>query len=242
MATGVLKKKTQKNMGISNLDSLLSEIFEEPAEKEYQPIKLNNVIAIMTITDTIFVTYFRKIFSNMKIQEYFNLFEKSLVYNSESQVIINGKQVKIPRKQIAYGEPGISYHFSGTEVKTNDWNKDDEICKTICRIKERAELLSNTKFNFVLINRYNDGDDYIGFHSDDEKDLVKNSPIVGVTIGAERDFILKSNSTNKKHTLRLHSGSMIIMHSPTNKYWKHSVPKRASVKAPRISLTFRKMI
>ena len=198
----------------------------------------------MSISSTIFVTYFRKIFSDSRTQHYYDLFEKSLVYNSDidSQITIYGKQMYIPRKQVAYGEPNIAYHFSGATVKTNDWNKDDVICKAIFGIKTQVELLTNTKFNYVLINRYKDGNDSIGFHSDDEKDLDLDSPIVGITFGAERDFILKSNTGNKRHTLRLHNGSMIIMHSPTNKYWKHSVPKRASVKAPRISLTFRKMV
>ena len=52
---------------------------------------------------------------------------KNIEYNSddESMIKIYGIKMKIPRKQIAYGEPENEYKFSGTSVKPYDWNKSD---------------------------------------------------------------------------------------------------------------------
>ncbi len=44
-----------------------------------------------------------------------------------------GKLLNIPRKQSAYGDKNISYHFSGTQVKAKDW------IDVIKEIKEKVE-------------------------------------------------------------------------------------------------------
>ena len=62
------------------------------------------------------------------------LFEglKGVKYNSdeESVVKIMGKSMMIPRKQVAFGEPGTDYHFSGTSVRAYDWNSEDSSFKS----------------------------------------------------------------------------------------------------------------
>ena len=40
-------------------------------------------------------------------------------------------------------------------------------------------------------HRYKDGCDKMGYHKDDEKELVKSVPITSLTFGAERDFIFR---------------------------------------------------
>ncbi|MCJ7637600.1 MAG: alpha-ketoglutarate-dependent dioxygenase AlkB, partial [Nitrososphaeraceae archaeon] len=83
------------------------------------------------------------------------------------------------------------------------------------------------------------------------KELGDDATIVGVSLGAERDFkfkpkkgfypknMLKYNDNNNDITLTLHHGSILVMKDPTNNHWMHSLPKRAGIKKPRISLTFR---
>ena len=39
--------------------------------------------------------------------------------------------------------------------------------------------------------RYKDGNDSIGEHRDDEKDLVADSPIASLSLGQKRDFVFK---------------------------------------------------
>ena len=178
----------------------------------------------------------------------FKVLEKSLEFNSDkdSMVRIRGKYIKIPRKQVAYGEPGVSFVFSGNKVLAKNWNNDDNVSKILKKIKGDVEKTTNHKYNFVLINRYADGKDYIGFHSDDEKGFVKNAPIAGISLGAERDIAFKAKKfipteIQNNTQIILDHGSMYVMYHPTNLYWKHAIPKRAQVKKPRISLTFRLM-
>ena len=211
--------------------------------------------------DGLNLLYNKDFIDKQKSDKYFKILEKHLTYNSEeaSSVVIHGKTIKIPRKQIAYGEPGTFYAFSGNKVPAVNWNykgREDEfdkkdyakhrsICIIINSIRTAVEKMTGKQFNFVLINRYKDGDDYIGFHSDDEADIDETCGIAGVSFGAERDFIFKSKQTNtilpEKIDLVLHHGSLVHMAYPTNTYWKHSLPKRKGIKTPRISLTFRQI-
>lgn len=204
---------------------------------------------ISSIVDNIDVHYFEDFIDKKTADSFFNLMEKERgkLYNSdeESMVYIFGKYFKIPRKQVAYGEKGLTYKFSGTTVLAKDWNQNDEICSFLRLFKNKIKKLTGEDYNFVLINRYKDGYDSIGPHSDDEKDLGDKPSIIGINFGAERRIIFES----KKQTsilpnsveLNLKHGSLYIMNHPTNKYWKHSIPKDINIKTPRINLTFRKM-
>lgn len=50
-----------------------------------------------------------------------------------------------------------------------------------------------------------------------------------------------STETPNKHEFSLANGSIFGINHPTNKYWKHSIPKISTTKcdSARISLTFR---
>lgn len=202
-----------------------------------------------SIDDKLNVMYISKFLSEGEAAIYFNIFEKNLKYDSaeDSSVVVYGKKHNIPRKQVAYGEPGTFYSFSGNKVSAKDWNKNDKVCIAIRKIKRRVELVVGKKFNFVLINRYNDGNDCIGFHSDDERELGDNPTIVGVSLGTERDIQFKPKDVVPKDfpdllEFTLKVGSLFTMEDPTNKHWLHSIPRRSKTKGCRISLTFRNMV
>lgn len=133
---------------------------------------------------------------------------------------------------------------------------NENLCYTYSKIKripikfspeilEIKEILNDLicdkyeKLNAVLGNKYRNGKDYISFHKDDEKDMKKNSLIVSVSFGTERDFIFKHIKTKEKIKIKLESGSVLIMNYETQKNWVHSLPKRLKEKNCRINLTFR---
>ena len=200
-----------------------------------------------SLSDQINVHYYANFLTNHKADKYYAILEQKLTYNSaeESKVKIFGKEHLIPRQQVAYGDPGTYYSFAGIKVEARPWNdKDDIICRILKNIKHKVELFTGYKFNFVLINKYKDGDQYIGLHKDDEKELGDAPTIVGVSLGAVRDVTFKATDvipTTFPNTLslELEHGSIFVMYHPTNQYWKHSIPKRAHIKKSRISLTFR---
>ena len=175
----------------------------------------------------------------------FNQLEEELetnLNNSRNEVVIMGKVHKIPRKQTAFGDPGLMYEFSGVRVSANPW---------IPLLESLRDLLASTlgeKFNFVLVNQYKDGLDHIGEHRDDERDLAAKSPIAALSLGQSRDFVFKHRDARgscgtKKNIdvvkVCLDDGSLLVMKFPTNVYWYHSLPVRRSVLGARISLTFR---
>ena len=75
--------------------------------------------------------------------------EKNVEYftGDLGKVKILGKWHAIPRKQVAFGDPGLSYHFSGTTVPARSWIPVLESLKTWVNVVLQCE------FNFVLINR-----------------------------------------------------------------------------------------
>jgi alpha-ketoglutarate-dependent dioxygenase alkB family protein 2 len=206
----------------------------------------NNCKSICSLTDNINVVYKPDLLDNHTADKYLYFLEKNLVYNpdEDSKVTVMGKQYYISRKQTAYGEPGTYYRFAGNTVYAHDWNSDIIVCKIIKKIKSRVEVFTGQKYNFVLINRYANGDDKIGAHRDDEKELGDNPTIVGVSLGASRDvcfvpYRFIPEKLEKRISLTLEHGSVYAMYPPTNEYWTHEIPKRANVNKPRISLTFR---
>lgn len=162
----------------------------------------------------------------------------------ENEVRIMGKLCKIPRRQEAFGDEGLSYSFSGVSVAAKPW---------IPVLKKARDILAEylaMDFNFVLVNRYKDGQDHIGEHRDDERDLVPGSPIACLSFGQERDFVLKHKDSRGKDAKRkdikpmqlpLQHGSLLVMCHPTNTDWYHSLPIRKKALRPRISLTFRNL-
>lgn len=203
--------------------------------------------SIASWIDNINVYYYGDFLDQYRADKYYNILEQNLTYNAteDSKVNIFGKEYEISRKQVAYGDPGTTYNFAGITVPARSWDdQSDIVCRVLKNVKKDVEDILGRKFNFCLINRYKDGKDYIGYHTDDSRQLGDDVCIAGVSLGAVRDvsfipiqFIPKKMP--KHINLQLDHGSLFVMNHPTNTYWKHSIPKRANVITPRISLTLR---
>ena len=122
-----------------------------------------------------------------------------------------------------------------TKLNPNPWTEDMLI------LKNKLEELTRFRFDYVLINYYRDGKDYISYHSDKEAIGEGKNIICGISLGATRKFVLKHlDKTIPKRSFILENGSLIIMKGDdTQKYWEHSITKTTVAKKPRVSLTFR---
>ena len=96
-------------------------------------------------------------------------------------------------------------------------------------------------FNGVLINLYVDGKVKISPHSDSEDDIIPNSPILSLSLGASRTFKMKKKTPGSEWEKEwlLGPGDVLIMAGSTQQFWLHQVPRESSVKEPRLNLTFR---
>jgi len=92
------------------------------------------------------------------------------------------------------------------------------------------------------LNLYHDGNEGMGWHSDDEESLGENNTIASLSLGAERKFLFKHKKTKQTVSLVLEHGSLLIMKDATQANWLHSLPKSKNVTQPRINLTFRTIV
>ncbi|WP_285163179.1 alpha-ketoglutarate-dependent dioxygenase AlkB family protein [Shewanella goraebulensis] len=165
------------------------------------------------------------------------LLKESLTYPFEQPVItVFGKQHPIPRSQVWFADSGCAYRYSSLLITPTPWPQG------LMSLRKLLYQQFNIETNGVLVNRYQNGFDSMGWHSDDEPEIDTNSDIVSISLGATRSFVLRHKLTQAKQVFELQSGDMLIMHGDMQQKWQHSVPKRVKVLEPRINLTFRKLI
>lgn len=145
-----------------------------------------------------------------------------------------GKEIHCPRYSAWYGDEGKNYSYSGIKLSPNPWNEG------LIDLKQKINQVAQTEFNSVLLNWYRDGEDYMGWHSDNEKELGTNPIIASLNFGATRRFLFR-NKNNKTQKIEFHlkNGSLLIMKGAIQHFWEHAAPKERAVKKSRINLTFR---
>ena len=114
---------------------------------------------------------------------------------------------------------------------------------TVYRIKSIIEKLTHQQLNHALIQKYRNGFDFIGEHSDKTLDITKDSFIINYSCGAPRTFELKSKvkieNKIESHKFTLHDNSMFVLGPITNRLYKHAIRKDPNTHNERISITFR---
>ncbi|SMG02983.1 alpha-ketoglutarate-dependent dioxygenase AlkB family protein [Burkholderia singularis] len=139
----------------------------------------------------------------------------------------------LPRLTAWQAEPDAVYVYSGIRNVPAPWTP------AVFELKRRVEAACRARFNSVLLNRYRNGFDSMGWHADDEPELGPQPVIASVSLGAARVFDLRHNSTGAAHAYRLTDGSLLVMRGRTQQEWRHRVPKAPAVLGERINLTFR---
>ncbi len=152
----------------------------------------------------------------------------------QPQVRLYGRACPVPRLVAWYGDAEASYRYSGLTHQPLPWTP------LLAQIRARVVETVGQALNGVLLNYYRDGDDSMGWHSDDEAELGSNPLIASLTLGATRRFDLRRKGQGRiEHSLWLEHGSLLVMRGLTQHYWQHQVAKTRSPCAPRLNLTFR---
>lgn len=123
---------------------------------------------------------------------------------------------------------GASYAYSGIRHPEAPWPP------ALDELRRQVSELVGVEFNACLVNRYRDGSDRLGEHSDDEHEL--SSPWVAcVHTGAQRTLRVRLNDEvlliPKTH------GSVTVFDGRL----RHSVPPTARPVEAHTSLTFRQI-
>lgn len=152
------------------------------------------------------------------------------------RIRIFGRHIDSPRLSCWIGDPGASYTYSRTRFQPHPW----PAMLTLLRSRLRETL--GFDFNSVLANRYRDGRDAMGWHSDDEPELGPQPVIASVSLGATRRFALKPRGEGGRLTLDLPHGSLLVMRGDTQTRYRHALPRTARPIGERINLTFRRIL
>ena len=155
------------------------------------------------------------------------------------RIRLHGREFDCPRLSAWYGDQGLSYAYSGLTVVARGWNEP------LLAIRRKVEAVSGHRFNSVLLNLYRNGDDSMGWHSDDERELGRNPVVASVSLGAHRRFKLRHKNRLKARTefldLELPHNSLLLMSGSTQHHWRHALPNTRKPVAERINLTFRQI-
>lgn len=166
---------------------------------------------------------------------YFDAFLNRINWEHD-ELMMFGKKITTKREVAWYAEQEITYKYSGSIKKAKLFNED------LLKLRNKISDFSDEIFNACLLNLYHTGEEGMGWHSDDEPEIEKNSCIASISLGASRYFDFKHKLTGEKVRILLEHGSLLLMKSVIQSHWLHSIPISKKVKSNRISLTFRKNI
>lgn len=151
----------------------------------------------------------------------------------QPQIRIFGNAVQIPRQQVWMGDPHCSYRYSGVLFQPEPWQP------LLKKITTWVNRQLNRQFNAVLLNLYRQGDEHMGWHSDDEPELGAMPEIASLSLGQSRRFDLRHRTEGHQLNLTLADGDLLLMTGDTQQHWQHRLPKQAKADSARINLTFR---
>ena len=158
----------------------------------------------------------------------------------QEQISMFGREVWVPRKIAWRGDRGVCYRYSKKPHVAQGWGR------MLKRLKTEIEHSTGARFNYVLMNRYDDGASHMGWHSDDEPALGAAPVIASVSLGGTRRFRVRTKQTAKcasqprvSEAFDLADGSLLIMRGASQQNYQHCLTKTRAKVAARINLTFR---
>lgn len=145
-----------------------------------------------------------------------------------------GKQIPVPRLQNWYADRlGTSYTYSGIKLSAvlfPDWME---------QLRVTIQQQTQHSFNRALANYYRDGSDSVDWHADDELELGVDPVIASLSLGAQRTFQLRHNTSKEKIAINLPHGSLLLMSAKIQTFWQHRIAKVPNLDEPRVNFTFR---
>src|SRR3954462_16035048 len=94
----------------------------------------------------------------------------------QREIVLYGRRVLQPRLIAWAGDKG--YRYSGQTLEPRAFTPH------LTPLLEAVQARTHVAFNHVLVNRYRDGHDSMGFHADDEPELGENPQVATLSLGA----------------------------------------------------------
>jgi alkylated DNA repair dioxygenase AlkB len=178
--------------------------------------------------------YYEKIIAEQEVLELYDALFNNIHWEHE-RVIMFGKEIITKRKVAFYSDPSISYRYASKTKIGLPWTN------TLITIKNIIESFTQESYNACLLNLYHNGEESMGWHSDNEKEIIAGSSIASLSLGATRKFSFKHKMSKATISIELANGSLLEMKGSVQNHWWHALIKSKKVTAARINLTFRQM-
>ena len=135
-----------------------------------------------------------------------------------------------------------SYSYGPIRHEANSY-PESGIFTTLEDRMKRALPDFNLSDYTCLVTLYPDGSSQIKAHSDNESQILPNTNIYTVSVGAQRKLtFLNQVGVINETSVIIPSGSLYSMSRSSQSLWKHAILPDPSVSEPRISFTFRRLI
>ena len=155
----------------------------------------------------------------------------------QGEITVFGQRRPIPRLEAWYGDPGRAYTYSGRRLEPLPWTE------RLAELRDRCAEAAEAAFDSVLVNRYRDGDDAVGWHADDEPELGRQPVIGSLSLGATRRFRLRRrDGCHDPFAIDLEHGDLLVMRGSTQELWEHCRTRTARPVGERVNLTFRRIV
>jgi len=178
--------------------------------------------------------YYDKIIADDQVKQLYDALFNNVHWENE-RVIMFGKEIITKRKVAFFSDPSISYRYASKTKIGLPWTS------SLLTIKNRVESITKESYNACLLNLYHNGEESMGWHSDNEKEIITNSSIASLSLGASRKFSFKNKETKESVSIELANGSLLEMKGSVQTHWWHALVKSKKVTDGRINLTFRQM-
>lgn len=147
-----------------------------------------------------------------------------------------GREIPAPRLSCWVGDAEAVYTYSRVRFEPRPWSP------LLSALRRGVAEMAAADFNSVLCNLYRDGNDAMGWHSDDEAELGPQPLIASLSLGAVRRFRLRhKRDADARLEIALPSGSVLLMGGDTQRHYRHDLPRALRVRLPRLNLTFRQI-
>ncbi len=145
-----------------------------------------------------------------------------------------------PRREYWQNNYGLPYTYGrGAGERTYECRPWDAF---VLSTMERLNADHGFELDCCFMNGYENGRDWLGWHSDNSDELNDDQPVISLSLGGERDIEIRDMARTFTKRYRLEHGSVFIMPPGFQDAYEHRIPKAGFVVPARISLTYRSLV
>jgi len=158
-------------------------------------------------------------------------------------IMVYGKMCRQQRNVGFFSDESSGYNYSSQKMPSQP------LTPAMAALLKKVNEQLGATYNGMLVNEYLNGDDKIGAHSDDERDLDPAVGVAALSVGGGRIFRIRRKQVGA------HSGfeggkkffdhvtgnyELMVMGGKFQKEFTHEIPEQKKVRDKRLSITFRK--